>query len=188
MSDRKQVEGRIGRTTERHGHCNRIFKGFTGQDIWWFETHFQHLDNSTTCFFDIGLLIRWFSRVRRGTRKTHPKDLDRCRHGVGRIHPTTATRARAGVTFQLLHFFSRHITVIPFPNSFENRNQVDIFSIEIPWSNSPTISKDRWDIHIGNGNHGTRHVLITAPDGYKSINVVTTHSCFDRIRNDIARC
>ena len=77
--------------------------------------------------------------------------------------------------------------MIPFPNSFENRNQVDIFPIEIPWSNSPTISKDRWDIHIGNGNHRSRHVLITAPDGHKGIHVVTTHRCFDRIRNDVAR-
>ena len=123
--------------------------------------------------------------MRRGTRKTHAKDLDRCRHGVGRIHPTTATRARAGVAFQLLHFFSRHITMVPFPDTFENRNQVDIFSIEIPWSNGPTISKDRWNIHIGNGNHRTRHVLITTTDGYKGIHVVTPHSRFDRIRNDI---
>ena len=33
--------------------------------------------------------------------------------------------------------------------------------------------QNSWNIHIGNGNHRTRHVLITATDSYKGIHVVT---------------
>ena len=84
-------------------------------------------------------------------------------------------------------FLSRHVTVVPFSDTLKNRNQVNVFSIQFSRGNSTTVSENSWDIHIGNGNHGTRHVLVTPPDSYKCIDVMTTHSCFDRVRDDIAR-
>ena len=125
--------------------------------------------------------------MRRGTWQAHTKDFDRCRHGVGSVHSTTATRARAGITLKIFHFFSSHVTMVPFPDPFENRNQVDILTVQITWSNGSSVGKNSRNIHVGNGNHRSWHVLVTATDGHKGIHVVPPHSRFDRVRNDITR-
>ena len=77
--------------------------------------------------------------------------------------------------------------MIPFPDTFENRNQVDIFSIEIPWSNGPTVTKDSWNIHISDGNQRAWHIFITTTDSDKSINIMTTHGCLNGVSDDIPR-
>ena len=126
--------------------------------------------------------MRWWSW------KAHPHYFDCCRHCVGSIHTTTTTRARAGITFKIFNLFCGHITVVPFTDTFENRNQVDILTVKVTWCNGTTIGKNRWNIHVSNGNHRTRHVLITTTNSNKGIDVVTTHSCFDWVGNDITRC
>ena len=63
--------------------------------------------------------------------------------------------------------------------ALRGKKGVNVFSIKISRCNSPTVGKNSWDIHISNGNHGTRHVLITATDSDEGIHVVTTHSCLD---------
>ena len=77
--------------------------------------------------------------------------------------------------------------MVPFPDSFKNRNQVDILTVKVTWCNGTTVGKNRWNIHVSNSNHRTRHILITTTDSYKGINIVTTHSCFDRVSNNITR-
>ncbi|KXT72786.1 hypothetical protein STRDD10_01774 [Streptococcus sp. DD10] len=125
--------------------------------------------------------------MRGGTRQAHPQHFNGCCHGVSGVHPTTATRARAGITFETFHILSRHVSVVPFSDSFKDGNEVDVFSVKISWCNGPSIGKDSWNIHVGNGNHGAWHVFVTAPNRYKGIHIVSTHGSFDRVRDNVTR-
>ncbi|CIV90644.1 Uncharacterised protein [Streptococcus pneumoniae] len=78
--------------------------------------------------------------------------------------------------------------MVPFSDTFKDRNQVDIFTIKISRCNSSTIGENSWDIHISNSNHRSRHVLVTATDSDEGIDVVTTHSRLDGVRDDVTRC
>ena len=63
-----------------------------------------------------------------------------------------------------------------------------MIAIKISRCNGSTIGENCWNIHISNGNHRTRHVLVTATDSDEGIHIVTTHSRLNGVRDDITRC
>ena len=186
MRHGQQVQSSICRTTQSHGHCDCIFKGFACQDVRRLQPHFQHFHNSTTSCFDILLLILGLSWVRRRAWQAHAQNFNSRRHSVGRIHTATATRTRACITLNAAHFLSCQVTMVPFPNSFKDRNQVNILAVQIPRRNRSAVGKDSRNIHISNGNHGARHIFITAPDSYKGIHIMPTHCSLDGVCDDVA--
>ena len=122
MSNGQQVQSGIGRTTQSHGHCDGIFKGFASQNVRRLKPHFQHPDNCSASFHDIVFLILRFCWVRRRARQAHPKNFNSCRHSISRVHTTTATRARTGITLDAAHFLSSQIAMVPLPDAFKDRN------------------------------------------------------------------
>ena len=186
MSHGQQVQGSICRTTQSHGHRDCIFKGFTCQDVRRLQPHFQHFYNSTASCFDILLLVFRLSRVRRGAWQTHAQNFNSRRHSIGRVHTATATRARTGITLNAAHFLSCQVTMVPFPDSFKDRNQVNVLAVQIPWRNRSAVGKDSRNIHVSNSNHRARHIFITAPDSYKGIHIMPAHGSLDGVCDDVA--
>ena len=185
MSNGQQVQSSIGRAAQSHGHCDGIFEGFASQNVRRLEPHFQHPDNSSASFHNIILLILRFRWVRRRTWQAHPQDFNSCRHSISRVHTATATRARAGITLDTAYFLSSQIAMVPLPDTFKYRNQVNVFPVKIPRCNGSSISENSWNIHVSDGNHGARHILITAPDSDEGIHIMSAHGSFDRVCDDV---
>ena len=76
--------------------------------------------------------------------------------------------------------------MVPLPDTFKYGNQVNVLAVQIARCNGSAVGKDSWNIHISNGNHGARHILITASDSHEGIHIVATHGCLNRVRNNVA--
>ncbi len=129
----------------------------------------QHLNNSTSCRFDMLSCLADSAGWDEEPGKLLAQNFDGSRHGISCVHTAIATRTRTGITFKTFHVLQPSYHRGSIFRSPQDRNQVNVFAIKISRCNGSTMGEKYWNSLIGNGNHRTRHVLVTATDSDEGI-------------------
>ena len=125
VSNRKQVQNGVGRTTECHQHGNRVFECLLRHDVAGGDALRNQVDDGLTRA--VRVVVATTIRAGRSCRagKAHAKRFSNRRHSVRRVHSATRTLAGADGLLNTREVFDAHLAGLAGTDGFERVNDCD---------------------------------------------------------------
>ena len=178
-SNCQQVQYGICRATHRHDHAYSVLEGLTSKQIAGADICLKGLNQNLGATRSIVGFFRVFGSHGGAIGEAQPHHLKGGAHRVGCEHATAAARAWAGILLNSSELLLINTPTAILPDSFKCTNNSEVTGTELARLDCASIYKDGWDIHACHGQHGTRHVFVTAANCQQAIHALGVTGSFN---------